>query len=193
MVRTLRQMFAVSCLALAGPALGVGLGEIDTRSALNEKFSAVIEVLDSRDLQPTEVIVNLASAEDFRRVGVERFFFLTDLRFRVEPRAGENLTIIVTSGQPVSEPYLNFLIEVMWPQGRLLREYTVLLDPPTFSQASVAPLRAPSRERVATSPAGAIDRGAQQPTRVQMPARAEVPPATPAAERMDGDTYGLTA
>ena len=194
MVRAIRKLVAVSAIALAGEVLAVGLGEIETRSSLNAKFDAEIEVLDSRDLQPTEVIVSLASAEDFNRVGVERFFFLTDLKFRVDTRSGQNLVITVSSGQPVTEPYLNFLIEVMWPQGRLLKEYTVLLDPPTFTEASVAPLRSPTRTEASSSGAGTVARPttATTGTRVNMPAQAPARPAPTPEERMAGDTYTMT-
>ena len=68
---------------LAAHAWGLGLGEIKLNSALNEKLKAEIELLDASDMQPDEIRVSLASTEDFERVGVERFFFLTDLRFEV--------------------------------------------------------------------------------------------------------------
>lgn len=138
-------LFLVLASALAQPAYGLGLGEIDTRSALNERFVAEIELLDTRGLDQTEVIASLASAEDFERVGVERFYFLTDLKFEVVPNARGRLVILATSNNPVTEPYLNFLVEVLWPSGRLLKEYTVLLDPPTFTGTTAAPVAAPTR------------------------------------------------
>ena len=140
----------------------LGLGEIDTRSALNERFSAEIELLDTRDLEPSEVIASLASTDDFRRVGVERFFFLTNLQFDVVRNGRGNLVITASSNQPITEPYLNFLVEVLWPSGRLLKEYTVLLDPPTFTHSVAAPVAAPERETTDISSAGRVERG--QPT-----------------------------
>jgi len=145
--------FFVACAALSAPsALALGLGEIDTRSALNERFIAEIELLDTRGLDASEVIASLASAEDFERVGVERFFFLTDLKFEVVPNARGRLVILASSSKPVSEPYLNFLVEVLWPSGRLLKEYTVLLDPPTFTGTTAAPVTAPTRTQSASAP-----------------------------------------
>ena len=93
-------LFLVLASALAQPAYGLGLGEIDTRSALNERFVAEIELLDTRGLDQTEVIASLASAEDFERVGVERFYFLTDLKFEVVPNARGRLVILATSNNP---------------------------------------------------------------------------------------------
>lgn len=113
-------------------AWALGMGEIDVDSALNEQFRATIPLTDARDLQQTEIVVSLASGEDFERVGVERFHFLTSLVFEVDA-GGREPMVRLTSNQPISEPYLNFIVEVMWPQGRLLKEFTVLLDPPTFT------------------------------------------------------------
>src|SRR5690606_30903721 len=130
-----RVVALVSLLASAPAAWALGLGDIELDSALNEKLDAQIELLDARGLQPTEIIVSLASAEDFERVGVERFFCLTDLRVEIGFDSRGVSSVKVTSTQPVTEPYLNFLVEVLWPNGRLLKEYTLLLDPPTFSPA----------------------------------------------------------
>ncbi|MBD9424726.1 FimV family protein [Pseudomonas sp. PDM15] len=109
------------------PALG--LGEISLHSALNQPLDAQIELLEVGDLSADEIKVRLASVEDFNRAGVDRFYFLNDLRFTPVLGGGRNL-IRVASSKPVREPYLNFIIEVARPGGSLLREYTVLIDPP---------------------------------------------------------------
>ena len=85
-----------------------------------------------RGLQIDEVIPNLASQADFDRVGVERNYILTNLRFKVVESNGRDLIIQVSSHKPIVEPFLNFIVEVLWPNGRILREYTVLLDPTDF-------------------------------------------------------------
>ncbi|MDG9925413.1 MULTISPECIES: FimV/HubP family polar landmark protein [unclassified Pseudomonas] len=122
------------------PALG--LGEITLHSALNQPLDAQIELLEVGDLSADEIKVRLASVEDFNRAGVDRFYFLNDLRFTPVLGGGRNL-IRVASSKAVREPYLNFIIEVARPGGSLLREYTVLIDPPgsaAFSpQASLVP------------------------------------------------------
>ena len=74
-------------------------------------------------------------AADFDRAGVDRAYFLTKISFKVE-----NNRIVLTSREAVNEPYLNFLIELNWPQGRILREYTVLLDPPVFEEQNYEPV-----------------------------------------------------
>ncbi|WP_177332308.1 FimV/HubP family polar landmark protein [Pseudomonas sp. BMS12] len=122
------------------PALG--LGEINLHSALNQPLDAEIELFQVGDLGEQEIKVRLASAEEFSRIGVERFYFLNDLRFTPVLSGGRGL-IRVQSNKPVREPYLNFIVEVARPGGNLLREYTLLIDPPGSSaytpQAAPAP------------------------------------------------------
>lgn len=117
---------AVTYSALA-PALG--LGEITQHSALNQPFNADIALVDAGGLEEGELSVSLATADEFSRAGVERVFFLNDLKFTPILRGNRSL-IRVTSSKPVNEPFLNFLVQLNQPNGRLLREYTVLIDPP---------------------------------------------------------------
>ena len=133
-------------------AWALGLGEIEVDSALNERFSGTIELLDAEGFGSAEIVVSMASREDFDRVGVERFFYLTNLKFEVEFASNGSAIVNVTSGQPMSEPYLNFIVEVLWPNGRLLKEYTVLLDPPTFSQAAAPAVSAPTQPIAQSAP-----------------------------------------
>ena len=125
------------------------------KSALNQPLVAEIELLEVRDLASNEVVPNLATAEEFSKAGVDRQYFLTDLKFTPVLKPNGKSVIRVTSNKPVREPYLNFLVEVLWPNGRLLREYTLLLDPPTYSpkpplpscRACPSPLRPRPRVR----------------------------------------------
>lgn len=114
-------------------AWSLGLSEIEVDSSLNEKFAATIGLMEIGDLSIDEIIVAMASREGFDRFGVERFFYLTDLSFEVDLKGPPH--VVVSSSQTISEPYLNFIVEIRWPKGRLLKEFTVLLDPPTFSDA----------------------------------------------------------
>jgi FimV-like protein len=117
---------AVTYSALA-PALG--LGEITQHSALNQPFNADIALVDAGGLEEGELSVSLATVDEFSRAGVERLFFLNDLKFTPILRGNRSL-IRVTSSKPVKEPFLNFLVQLNQPNGRLLHEYTVLIDPP---------------------------------------------------------------
>ncbi|MCP8464731.1 LysM peptidoglycan-binding domain-containing protein [Pseudomonas sp. ZM23] len=115
-------------------ANALGLGEITLHSALNQPLDAEIALLQTGDMTSDELIAHLASPAAFEQAGVERFMFLQNLHFTPVIRGGRSY-IKVVSTQPVHEPYLNFLVEVERPNGRLLREYTVLLDPPSYSSA----------------------------------------------------------
>lgn len=119
---------AWSCL-LAGQASALGVGDITLHSALNQPLDADIELLDVGDLGADEIEVRLAGADVFAAAGVERLQFLNELRFSpvLQGRGGNR--IHVSSSRPVQEPYLNFLVEVVRPNGRIVREFTVLLDP----------------------------------------------------------------
>ena len=136
----------VVAMAVAG-ALGpgyvsaLGLGEVRLNSALNQPLDANIELLQVRDLTRNEILPNLASRADFLRAGVDRPYGLSGLKFKTEIRPNGTGYIRVTSTRPIQEPFLNFLLEVHWPSGRLLREYTLLLDPPTFSEQPAQTVR----------------------------------------------------
>ena len=128
-------------LPLMAAPLGAGaleLGEIDIRSALNQPFQArialVVEAPDERD----GLSVELASQETFERYGLDRPEFLSSLEFRVARTADGSDFVLVSSRAPIAEPFVTMLVEATWPRGRVLREYTVLLDPPLLLPEPVA-------------------------------------------------------
>lgn len=169
-LRTLVRAIAAASVLTSGMAHGLGLGEITLKSALNQPLDAEIELLEVRDLGSGEVIPSLASPEEFSKAGVDRLYYLTDLKFTPVVANGKSV-IRVTSSKPVQEPYLNFLVQVLWPNGRLLREYTVLLDPPLYSpQAAASAPQAPVSAPRAT--------GAREPRRLRLRC---VPPRRQAA------------
>lgn len=113
-------------------AMALGLGELKLDSFLNEPLDARIKLIDIEGLDSEQVRIKLATRDDFELRGVDRVYFLTKLQFEVETDSRNQLYIKVTSDEPVLEPYLDFIVEARWPSGRLLREYTLLLDPPAF-------------------------------------------------------------
>lgn len=119
----------VGALGYSALASALGLGEITLHSALNQPLRADIALVDVAGIGEGDLSASLASPDDFSRAGVERVFFLNNLRFTPVLR-GERSFIRVTSSKPVEEPFLNFLVQLDQPNGRLLREYTVLIDPP---------------------------------------------------------------
>lgn len=130
MYRKLLSASAVALALLPGAATALGLGGIRTQSALNEPFVGHIELLDVNPDELDNVKVALASEQEFARVGAERAYFLTRLDFRPQVGPDGRTRVRISSSEPVREPFLDFVVEVTWPQGRLVKEYTVLLDPP---------------------------------------------------------------
>ncbi len=154
---------AWASLLYSGWAAALGMGEITLHSALNQPLNAEIELVETGALNAEDVVARLAPAEDFARAGVERVFFFNDLRFTPVIR-GNRGVIKVTSSKPVTEPYLQFLVQVLRPGGDMLHEYTLLLDPATSdagraatrgvaSRAAAAQAAEPSRMPVAPPPA----------------------------------------
>ncbi|WP_028669858.1 FimV/HubP family polar landmark protein [Saccharospirillum impatiens] len=130
-------VFAISALAFTNVAQALGLGDIELNSNLNEPLDADIELTQLRGLTAGEIIPTLASNDAFVRAGIERSFFLSNIQFSLEENEAGDLIIVLETRQPVREPFLNFLVEVNWPGGRLLKEYTLLLDPPVFDTGVV--------------------------------------------------------
>ncbi len=181
-----------ACLCLAhGSAWALGLGDIEVRSALNERFSAEIELRRIEGLSENEIIATLASADDFARLGVQRFFYLSELEFSTDLADPDRPRIRISSNRPINEPFVNFVVDVRWPTGRLLREYTVLLDPPTYArQPAPAPRVAEPAPPAAREP---TREPPSEPSRVRTEPRPEAPtPARQQTGRFDGETYGVT-
>ncbi|MNU89355.1 hypothetical protein D3C71_791910 [compost metagenome] len=132
-VRKLVLAIAAASALSSGMAHALGLGELTLKSTLNQPLVAEIELLDVKDLTAAEVVPSLASPEDFAKAGVDRQAFLNDLTFTPVLNASGKSILRVTSSKPLSEPMVKFLVQVMWPNGRLLRDYSVLLDPSKFS------------------------------------------------------------
>jgi pilus assembly protein FimV len=139
MSRRLNRIWLIPALFLASDIWALGLGNIRLSSALNEPLRAEIELLSATPEELNNIKVQLASAETFERYGIDRPLFLTRLQFEVSKSGrAEGNVIRVSSVDPIREPFVTFLVEASWSRGRLLREYTLLLDPPTFASPPVA-------------------------------------------------------
>ena len=140
-------------LALAGSnAFALGLGTIQVKSGLNQPLDAEIPVLTESAAEASELTVDLASAEDFERVGLNRAHLTVPLEMAVGTNAKGQTVIKVTTKDAVREPLIDFLIVANWTKGKVLREYTVLLDPPITAPAKGAATVAPAAEKPAPKP-----------------------------------------
>lgn len=115
--------------SLAG---ALGLGNLKLNSALNEPFDARIRLLSPTADELDSLTVRLADSAAFARIDIDRPAVLSRLKFTLDRAERGADTIHITSAEPIREPFLNFLVEVGWSNGRLFREYTVLLDPPLY-------------------------------------------------------------
>lgn len=144
-------------------ACALGLGEITLNSSLNQPLNAEIKLLQARDLTEHEILIGLASQQDFARVGVDKPYFLTDLRFSVDLNSPGGPVINITTRKPVREPYLNFIVQAQWPSGKLLREYTLLMDLPVFTDQAANPVSGAQSNAVAQQPQPKKQQQAQAP------------------------------
>jgi pilus assembly protein FimV len=128
-------VFSLGCLQ-ASSVMALGLGELTLDSFLNEPLNARVDLLNTGGLHQDEIRIRLATKEDFDKLGLHRAYFLTNIKFEVVTSDSGNAQLVISSDEPVLEPYLDFIVEARWPSGRLLREYTVLVDPPVFDQSS---------------------------------------------------------
>ncbi|KPQ30176.1 MAG: pilus assembly protein FimV [Marinobacter excellens HL-55] len=168
-VRKLAVAMALAGGLGSGVAQALGLGEIELQSWLNEPLDAEISLRESRGVDPGDVFVNVAPAAAYERVGIDRHQFLSRLRFEVVTGTDGTLVVNVSSSEPLREPYLNFLLELTWPNGRLMREYAVLVDPPVYAEDSGV------REQVnaPTAPASSAQPAARSQESVRRQAQAE--------------------
>ena len=143
----------LTALATLAPGLtfALGIGDYELRSYLNQPLEMQVDLFELGDLEQQEIIVNLGSEEDFRNAGVERVFFLSSLNYEVVLSADQQGVLRITTAEPVREPFLNFIVEVIWPTGRMLREFTILLDPPSNPDAQPAAVQAPAAVQPVTS------------------------------------------
>ena len=168
MRRYLAKALAIFLVAFSASALAMGLGDIRLNSYLNQRLDAEIELVSAAADEVDTLEVALADRAAYERVGLERPAILGSLEFEVVRRPNGTAYIKVTSDKPIREPFLTFLVRADWSRGRLLREYTLLLDPPTFAD------REPPAE--ARSPVAA-DVPSQPEPQPQPRQQAEVEPA----------------
>ncbi|HSO99930.1 MAG TPA: FimV/HubP family polar landmark protein, partial [Thioalkalivibrio sp.] len=169
-------------LLVPGLSQALGLGEIEINSALNQPLNAEIELVSVRSGEMEDLQVRIAPEALYRRLGVERSALLNELRFSPETLPDGRHVVRVTTRNPVREPFVNFLVEATWPAGRLVREYTLLLDPPVLFEQ-----RAEPAPRTPVSQAPREARPAPAPSRPSP--RATAPRVTPDSYRVQrGDT-----
>ena len=132
-------------LFYSGWVSALGLGDITLHSALDEPFDAEIALVNVGDADEAQILANMASKADFDKAGISWEIHLSTLNFVVDLSDPDKPIIKISSKKPIKEPYLDFVTELQWPDGRLLREYTLFLDLPIFDTSkSTAATQAPT-------------------------------------------------
>ncbi|MEA1051148.1 FimV/HubP family polar landmark protein [Lamprobacter modestohalophilus] len=145
----------MAALLQGQPIAALGLGELHTHSALNQPFYAEIELFEVDQNALDAVKASLASQSAFEQAGIERPHALTRLQFTPMMGARGEPMIQVITREPIREPYLDLLVEVIWPDGRLVKEYAVLLDPPAVGGQRTPRVAPPRPARATQSPLAA--------------------------------------
>ena len=198
-MRILRSAAAVAALLVfAGAASAAGLGRLTVNSALGQILNAEIDLVSLQPGEADTLNVRVAPPEAFQDARIEYSGSLRLLRFAVEKRANGSSFLKVTSVGPINEPFLDVLIEMSWPSGRIQREYPILLDPPGYAQGRVAPsVAAAPAPRIAETPPAATP--AAPSSTPSAPETATVTPSAPSASaemptgvvsEPTSDTYG---
>jgi pilus assembly protein FimV len=176
MSRQVIQASIVIFALIGADAFALGLGGLRTDSALNQPFVGEIDLFDVKSDELDTIKATLAGADAFAKSGIERYHFLTGLVFKPQVSGNGGAIIRVTSREPIREPFMDFLVEVVWPAGQMVKEFTVLLDPPSMSER-----RAPAVQ----PPAIAARRAAAPAPRPRSSARSEpAPRRSDAADRI---------
>jgi pilus assembly protein FimV len=179
-LKTITKAVVLAALFCALPlvAQAAGLGKLTLISALGQPLNAEVEIVS---LQPGEedLSARLASPQAFAQAGIDPNPMLSDVRFTIERRGGTPI-LRLRSSQPINEPFIELLVELSWPTGRLVREYTFLLDPPEYKTKMAAAATSPAPKPAAAEPTPAPTPPAQAEPQPQTAPPAEMKPeATP--------------
>ncbi|MBK9131277.1 MAG: hypothetical protein IPM20_06515 [Gammaproteobacteria bacterium] len=158
MLHRFTRLLVVLSLLMPLGATPLGLGDITLHSALNQPLDAKIDLTALGQTRGEEITVALASPAAFESAGLDRSLALVSLKFEVVAEDGGAPYIRVSSTDPIKEPFLDFLVEIDWPSGHLLREYTLLLDPPVVVDEEPLPVQSAvaGEEAVVSAPAPVV-------------------------------------
>lgn len=191
-----RSLAALALLLISSSALALGLGEIRVKSSPGQPLLAEIPIISSEPGELEQLRAQLASPTTFERVGLPRPTGLVgNLDFAVALDDAGRPVIRVTTQEPVTVPVLNFLVEVDWGQGRLVREYSALVDSPGTVAAAAQPvidapqaapddtIARPAEPVAAVEPSPPAETASGASGRTTTPAAPATPAAAPAAGR----------
>jgi len=177
-----------SCLSISPLiAEAAGLGKLTVLSGIGQPLRAELDIGATKD-ELGGMTARLAPQDVFKQAGVDFASVLLDLRFTVEKRPNGQSVVKVSSSKPINEPFLDFLVELNWPAGRLVREYTFLLDPPEMmtSQSS----RPVADARIVETVRGGGNAGESRPAPVKAAPRQAATPKVASAPKEKPESAG---
>ena len=142
----------VLAMSLPGAARALGLGDIRIDSALNEPLSAQIDIVGATRDELIALTAKVANREVFQHYGADRPAFLASATFKVGMDSQGRPVLNVRSAEPFTDPVINFLVDLRWNNGELIREYSLLLDPAGFSPSRLAAATTTMSDRPSASP-----------------------------------------
>ena len=180
---------AIALLLLPLTASAAGLGKVTVQSALGQPLRAEVEISSVQSNEADSLTARMAPAQAFRDAGIEVNAALNSMKLAVERRPEGRYVVVLTSITPVNEPFLDLLIELSSSAGRLIREYTFLLDPPEYKapQAVAAPATPAAPAVTLAQP---VEPPKQPEVRTPNPASEKAPVSAPVAPKSkDASTY----
>lgn len=163
-------------------AHAAGLGKFTVLSSLGQPLSAEIDLVSVQKDELATLTARLASPEAFQQANMQYSPALIGVRLSIERRADGKPYIKMISTRAVNEPFLGVLIELSWAQGRLLREYTALIDPPGYTPVAPAPVQPSVAAATPVAPPAAPETKAIAPTPQPQAAVAAPAPKAPAGK-----------
>ncbi|WP_431769302.1 FimV/HubP family polar landmark protein [Variovorax paradoxus] len=158
-------------------ASAFALGQLKVQSALGEPLRAEIDVTEMAAAEADSLKINVASADAFKNAGVPYNAALSDVKATLQRRAGGQYVVRLTGTRPLNDPFIDLLLEANGSSGRMVRDYTVLLDPPVTRQAAPSAPISPSTPQIGTTPAERAARARRERAPVAPVAPVTAPPA----------------
>ncbi|MDE2294755.1 MAG: hypothetical protein KGL36_04755, partial [Gammaproteobacteria bacterium] len=201
------RLLLMACVVCPSMSWALGLGEIHLHSALGEPLSADIDLIAATPRDLRGLHAELAPIDEYQRYGIGHPPYLGTFHFSIGQGSKGQPVLRVTSSDSIPDPFVTFLVEVDWARGRLMREYTVLLDPPVYASGQNAEPPAPVAvpQSAAAAPAAApppstetetvpATRESVAPAASGSPSVAPAPGSRPGTVRVAaGDTLSLIA
>ena len=154
---TLSRLMLMACLLIPSLSWGLGLGEIHLNSALNEPMNAEIDLIAAGPEELARFAGKPCAQRCLHSLWHRSAAFSVDVDLQSRKSKDGRDVLLVRSTDSIPEPFVTFLVEVNWARGRLMREYTVLLDPPVYTPgeraSSAAPVAAATTAPTAPTPA----------------------------------------